>query len=231
MKRKSLTLLLVLSLVILLLGYFGWAYIKTFARAFSTGSHNIKTVTYKPIEHKNELLPYEMWEFQFTTAKELPVRINLIHFLDENNHIVQTFTPTQFYADHGAVERDATIKNHDKILPYTLIICWNSIAEKRDIQTNFLFKQQIQEFIRNPVTNSSDETQSSDYRNNIDIMLLSWGSSLAKLHIIDKNNQDPILVATGESIYGDKMTLCQDKNHPEKYSESRKTFIKGKEYR
>ncbi|MDC9595226.1 DUF2931 family protein, partial [Xenorhabdus sp. IM139775] len=101
-------------------------------------------------------------------------------------------------------------------------------------QTLFNFTPKVRQLMREPAFYPGYEKQPPDYRNTIFIGLAPGGAARAWLRGIDKNNGDNILISTGESVSGDKMTVCQGKTkHSDgygEYSERIKAFIKGKTY-
>ncbi|BET96786.1 DUF2931 family protein [Xenorhabdus taiwanensis] len=199
-------------------------------------------MTYKPIVRNSEPLPYKRWEFQISTPEYFPASISFVQFLDEDNYIVQKFMNDGANSNYSSVNTwdkriggvSDVIKNHGEALPQSLIICWDSVIDKKSYQTLFKFSPDVRKLMREPAFYPGYEKQPPDYRERIFIGLAPAGTARAWLRGIDKNNGDNILVATGESVSGDNITICRDKtNHPDgygEYSERIKNFIKGKKY-
>ncbi|WFQ78602.1 DUF2931 family protein [Xenorhabdus sp. SF857] len=227
--KKTLALLLSLGMI------FGLAA----CQSYPSGK---RVVTYKPIVRNSEPLPYDKWRFQFITAEYFYASISFVQFLDEDNYIVQKFMPDGANSDFRSVNSwskklgggASGIKNHGEALPQALLVCWNSVIDKKSYQTLFKFSPDVRQLMREPAFYPGYEKQPPDYRERIFIGLAPAGTARAWLRGIDKNNGDNILVATGESVSGDNMTICRDKtNHPDgygEYSERIKNFIKGKKY-
>ncbi|MDC9595271.1 DUF2931 family protein, partial [Xenorhabdus sp. IM139775] len=100
-------------------------------------------------------------------------------------------------------------------------------------QTLFNFTPEVRQLMREPYVGRVVKGHIF-YRDTIFIGLAPGGAARAWLRGYDKNNGDNILISTGESVSGDKMTVCQGKTkHPDgygEYSERIKAFIKGKTY-
>ncbi|MDC9595101.1 DUF2931 family protein, partial [Xenorhabdus sp. IM139775] len=119
MKRKILISLLGLGLV--------WSL--TACQSYPPGK---RVVTYKPIVRHSEPLPYNRWEFQFSTPKYFPVSISFVQFQDEDNYIVQKFMPDGANSDYDSVTTwdkkigggGGAIRNHGEALPKRLMVCW-----------------------------------------------------------------------------------------------------------
>ncbi|MDC9595197.1 DUF2931 family protein, partial [Xenorhabdus sp. IM139775] len=166
-----------------------------------------------------------------------PIYVSSVHFLDENNSVVRTFMPAPSHSDQNNLGvNNAASKNHHEILPYGLVVCWNPIVKKQTIQTNFIVRQQTHQGTHKPVKYSNDEKELFDYKNLFNIKLPSWENPLMEFYVFDKNNGNIMLLASGEgeSVSGDKMTVCQGKTkHSDGYGEYPKyikNFIKGKTY-
>jgi hypothetical protein len=227
--KKILALLLSLSMIFGLVA----------CQSYPSGK---RVVTYKPIVRNSEPLPYKRWEFQIRTPEYFPASISFIQFLDEDNYIVQKFMNDGANSDYASVNSwdkrvggvSDVIKNHGEALPQSLIICWDSVIDKKSYQTLFKFSPDVRQLMREPAFYPGYEKQPPDYRERIFIGLAPAGTARAWLRGIDKNNGDNILVATGESVSGENMTICQGKtkvlNGYSEYSERIKSFIKGKKY-
>ncbi|WP_237386459.1 DUF2931 family protein [Xenorhabdus sp. Sc-CR9] len=201
-----------------------------------------RVVTYKPIVRKSEPLPYNRWEFQFNTPEYFPVSISFVQFQDEDNYIDQLLMPDGANSHYRSVTTwdkkigggGGAIRNHGEALPKRLMVCWDSVIDKKSFQTLFNFIPEVQQLMREPAFYPGYEKQPPDYRNTIFIGLAPGGAARVWLRGIDKNNGDNILISTGESVSGDKMTVCQGKTkHSDgygEYSERIKAFIKGKTY-
>ncbi|REF28591.1 DUF2931 family protein [Xenorhabdus cabanillasii] len=210
-----------------------------------TASHSYpsgkRVVTYKPIVRNSEPLPYDKWRFQIITPEYFPASISFVQFLDEDNYIVQKFMNDGANSDYRSVNTwnkrvggvSDVIKNHGEALPLSLTVCWDSVIDKKSYQTLFKFTPDVRQLMREPSAGHLVKDRIF-YRDRIFIGLAPGGTAKAWLRGYDKNNGDNILVATGESVYGDNMTICRDKtNHPDgygEYSERIKNFIKGKKY-
>ncbi|MEX0444894.1 DUF2931 family protein [Xenorhabdus sp. SGI246] len=199
-----------------------------------------RVVTYKPIVRHSQPLPYDKWWFKLRTPKYFPASISFVQFQDEDNYIVQKFMPDGANPDyeslHGWNKRlggSSGIRNYGEALPRSLTVCWDSVIDKKSYQTTFKFIPEIWQLMREPYDSKAVKGQIF-YRDTIFIGLAPGGTARAWLRGYDKNNGDNILIATGESVSGDKMTVCQDKtNYPDgyaEYSKRIKDFIKGKKY-
>ncbi|WP_340609712.1 DUF2931 family protein [Xenorhabdus bharatensis] len=200
-----------------------------------------RVVTYKPIVRNSERLPYDKWRFQFITPEYFPASISFVQFLDEDNYLVQKFMPDGANSDFRSVNSwskklgggTSGIKNHGEALPQALLVCWDSVIDKKTYQTQFVFTPDIRKLMREPSVGQRVKNHIF-YRDTLFIGLAPGGTGKAWLRGYDKNNGDNILVATGESVSGEDMTICQGKtkvlNGYSEYSEHIKNFIKGKEY-
>ncbi|WFQ79311.1 DUF2931 family protein [Xenorhabdus sp. SF857] len=200
-----------------------------------------RVVTYKPIVRHSQPLPYDKWWFKLRTPKYFPASISFVQFQDEDNYIVQKFMPDGANPDyeslHGWNKRlggSSGIRNYGEALPRSLTVCWDSVIDKKSYQTTFKFTPEVWQLMREPAFYPRYEKQPPDYREVIYIGLAPSGTARAWLSGIDKNNGDNILVATGVSVSGDKMTVCQGKtkvlNGYSEYPKYIKDFIKGKKY-
>ncbi|MDC9595257.1 DUF2931 family protein [Xenorhabdus sp. IM139775] len=228
MKRKILISLLSLGLV--------WSLAA--CQSYPPGK---RVVTYKPIVRHSEPLPYNRWEFQFNTPEYFPVSISFVQFQDEDNYIDQLFMPdgaNQHYRSVTTWDKKiggggGAIRNHGEALPKRLMVCWDSGIDKKTFQTLFNFTPEVRQLMREPYVGRVVKGHIF-YRDTIFIGLAPGGAARAWLRGYDKNNGDNILISTGESVSGDKMTVCQGKTkHPDgygEYSERIKAFIKGKTY-
>ncbi|WP_319927752.1 DUF2931 family protein [Xenorhabdus littoralis] len=240
MKRKGLVILLTMSLILLILAGYAYMYITELAKAFGYSENRV--VNYKPIVRHSEPLPYNRWEFKFVTPKSLYASINFVQFWDEDNYVVQKFMPDGANSDYDSVDSwdqkaggfSSAVKNHGEALPQALMVCWDSVIDKKTYQTKFIFTPEVRKLMREPAIYPGYENQPPDYRYKMFIGLAPGGTTRAWLRGIDKNNGNNILIATGESVSDDKMTMCQGKtNHPDgygEYSEEIKALIKGKTY-
>ncbi|PHM73272.1 DUF2931 family protein [Xenorhabdus kozodoii] len=228
--KKTLTLLLSLGVI------FGL----TACQSYPPGK---RVVNDKPIVRHSEPLPYEKWRFQFITPEYFPVSISFVQFQDEDNYIVQKFMPDGADSNYRSVTTwnkklgggSSGINNHGEALPRSLTVCWDSVIDKKSYQTTFDFTSEVRQLMRKPATYPGYEGYPPDYRERIFIGLAPSGTARAWLRGIDKNNGDNILVATGESVFGDKMTVCQGKTkhssgYGDDYPKYIKDFIKGKKY-
>ncbi|MBE8598234.1 DUF2931 family protein [Xenorhabdus sp. BG5] len=200
-----------------------------------------RVVTYKPIVRNSEPLPYDKWKFQFITPEYFYASISFVQFLDEDNYIVQKFMPDGADPDYNSVNSwsnklgggTSGIKNHGEALPQALLVCWDSVVDKKTYQTKFIFTSDVRKLMREPSAGHSVKNRVF-YRDTLFIGLAPGGITRAWLRGYDKNNGDNILVAKGESVSGDNMTICRDKtNHPDgygEYSEEIKSFIKEKKH-
>ncbi|WP_072059715.1 MULTISPECIES: DUF2931 family protein [Xenorhabdus] len=125
------------------------------------------------------------------------------------------------------------IKNHGEALPQSLLVCWDSVIDKKTYQTKFIFTPDVRKLMRKPSAGHSVKNRVF-YRDTLFIGLAPGGTAKAWLRGYDKNDGNNILIAIGESVSGDEMTVCQNKTkHPDgysEYSEEIKSFIKGKKY-
>ncbi|PHM70727.1 DUF2931 family protein [Xenorhabdus kozodoii] len=202
-----------------------------------------RVVTYKPIVRHSQPLPYEKWWFQTYTPKYFPASVSFVQFQDEDNYIVQKFmndgaqSSIQSLTDWSKKlggGAGSGVKNHGEALPLRMMICWDSVIDKKSYQTLFEFTPEIRQLMREPAFYPGYEKQPPDYRKVIFIGLAPSGTARAWLRGIDKNNGDNILIATGESVSGEKMTVCQGKtnvlNGYSEYPKYIQDFIKGKKY-
>ncbi|MEX0444895.1 DUF2931 family protein [Xenorhabdus sp. SGI246] len=201
-----------------------------------------RVVTYKPIVRHSQPLPYDKWWFQFYTPEYFPASISFVQFQDEDNYIVQKFMPDGANSNLRSLISwnkklgitNSGIRNYGEALPRSLTVCWDSVIDKKSYQTTFKFTPEIWQLMREPAFYPGYEKQPPDYRKAIYIGLAPSGIARAWLSGIDKNNGDNILIATGESVSGDKMTVCQGKtkvlNGYSEYPKYIKDFIKGKKY-
>uniref|UniRef100_UPI000AD8765A DUF2931 family protein n=1 Tax=Xenorhabdus eapokensis TaxID=1873482 RepID=UPI000AD8765A len=201
-----------------------------------------RVVTYKPIVRHSEPLPYDKWWFQIYTPKYFPASVSFVQFQDEDNYIVQKFmndgaqssiqSLTDWSKELGGGP-GSSVKNHGEALPLRMMICWDSVIDKKSYQTTFDFTPDVRQLMREPYIGRRVKGHIF-YRDIIFVGLAPGGAARAWLRGYDKNNGDNILVATGESVSGDNMTVCQDKtNYPDgyaEYSKRIKDFIKGKKY-
>ncbi|OKP00120.1 DUF2931 family protein [Xenorhabdus eapokensis] len=226
--KKALVLLLGLSVIVGL----------TACQSYLPGK---RVVTYKPIVRHSEPLPYDKWWFKVRTPKYFPASVSFVQFQDEDNYLVQKFMPDGASSDFESVNSwnkrlwgSSGIRNYGEALPRSLTICWDSVIDKKSYQTTFKFTSEVWQLMREPAFYPGYEKQPPDYRKVIYIGLAPSGIARAWLNGIDKNNGDNILIATGKSVSGDNMTVCQDKtNYPDgyaEYSKRIKDFIKGKKY-
>ncbi|PHM70726.1 DUF2931 family protein [Xenorhabdus kozodoii] len=200
-----------------------------------------RVVTYKPIVRHSQPLPYEKWWFEFYTPEYFPVSISFAQFQDEDNYIVQKFMPDGANQNFRSLvswnkklgTTSSGIRNYGEALPRSLTVCWDSVIDKKSYQTTFKFIPETWQLMREPY-NSRAVQGHIFYRNRILIGLAPGGSARAWLRGYDKNNGDNILIATGESVFGDKMTVCQGKtnvlNGYSEYPKYIQDFIKGKKY-
>ncbi|WP_416776596.1 DUF2931 family protein [Xenorhabdus budapestensis] len=193
---------------------------------------------YKPIVHHSEPLPYEKWWFKLRTPEYFPASISFVQFQDEDNYVVQKFMPDGANPDYESLNSwnkrlggSRGIRNNGEALPQWIQICWDSVIDKKSYQTTFKFTPKVWQLMREPYIGRAVKGYVF-YRDTILVGLAPGGTTRAWLRDYDKNNGDNILVATGESVSGDKMAICQGKtNHPDgydEYSERIKNFIKGK---
>ncbi|CCW30635.1 DUF2931 family protein [Xenorhabdus nematophila] len=179
-------------------------------------------MNYKPIVRHSERLPYNRWEFKFVTPKYFYASINFVQFWDEDDYVVQKFMPDGANSDYDSVDSwdqkaggfSSAVKNHGEALPQALMVCWDSVIDKKTYQTKFIFTPEVRKLMREPAIYPGYEKQPPDYRNTIFIGLAPGGAARAWLRGINKNNGDNILISTGESVSGDKMTVCQGKTYP-----------------
>ncbi|WP_338804638.1 DUF2931 family protein [Xenorhabdus griffiniae] len=226
--KKTLVLLLGLSVIVGL-------------TACQSYLHGKRVVNYKPIVRHSEPLPYENWRFQFITPEYFPVSISFVQFQDEDNYIVQKFMPDGANSDYRSVTTwnkklgggSSGINNYGEALPRSLTVCWDSVIDKKSYQTTFDFTPDVRQLMREPYIGRRVKGYIF-YRDTIFVGLAPGGAARAWLRGYDKNNGDNILIATGESVFGEKMTVCQGKtkvlNGYSEYPKYIKDFIKGKKY-
>ncbi|PHM74448.1 DUF2931 family protein [Xenorhabdus kozodoii] len=216
-----------------------YIYITELAKAFGYSENRV--VNYKPIVRHSEPLPYNRWEFNFVTPKFFYASISFVQFWDEDDYVVQKFMPDGADSDFSSIDRwdkkaggiGGVVKNHGEALPQSLLVCWDSVIDKKTYQTKFIFTPDVRKLMREPSAGHLIKDRIF-YRDTLFIGLAPGGTAKAWLRGYSKNNGNNMLVSTGESVSGDKMTVCQDKTkHPDgygEYSEEIKSFIKGKEY-
>ncbi|PHM73271.1 DUF2931 family protein [Xenorhabdus kozodoii] len=200
-----------------------------------------RVVNYKLIVRHSEPLPYEKWWFKLRTPKYFPVSISFVQFQDEDNYVVQKFMPDGANPDYESLNSwnkrlggGSGIRNYGEALPRSLTVCWDSVIDKKSYQTTFKFTPDVWQVMREPYIGRRVKGRIF-YRDTIFVGLAPGGTARAWLPGYDKNNGDNILVATGESVFGDKMTVCQGKTkhssgYGNDYPKYIKDFIKGKKY-
>ncbi|WFQ80012.1 DUF2931 family protein [Xenorhabdus sp. SF857] len=200
-----------------------------------------RIVNYKPIVRHSEPLPYDKWWFQFYTPEYFPASISFVQFQDEDNYLVQKFMPDGASSDSKSLHSwnkniwaSSGIRNYGEALPRSLTVCWDSVIDKKSYQTTFKFTSEVWQLMREP-SNSQAVKGHIFYRDTIFVGLAPGGTTRAWLRSYGKNNGNNILIATGESVFGNKMTVCQGKTkhssgYGDDYPEYIKDFIKGKKY-
>ncbi|MDE9591089.1 DUF2931 family protein, partial [Xenorhabdus bovienii] len=86
-------------------------------------------------------------------------------------------------------------RNHGEALPKRLMVCWDSVIDKKSFQTLFNFTPEVRQLMREPAFYPGYEKQPPDYRDTIFIGLAPGGAARAWLRGIDKNNGDNILIS------------------------------------
>ncbi|OKP00118.1 DUF2931 family protein [Xenorhabdus eapokensis] len=226
--KKALVLLLGLSVIVGL----------TACQSYLPGK---RVVNYKPIVRHSQPLPYDKWWFKLRTPKYFPASISFVQFQDEDNYVVQKFMPDGANPDYESLHDwnkrlggSSGIRNYGEALPRSLTVCWDSVIDKKSYQTTFDFTPDVRQLMREPYIGRRVKGHIF-YRDTIFVGLAPGGNARAWLLGYDKNNGDNILIATGESVFGEKMTVCQGKTkhssgYGDDYPEYIKDFIKGKKY-
>ncbi|WP_063587513.1 DUF2931 family protein [Hafnia alvei] len=184
----------------------------------------------------NYSAPYKQVQFQFVYPYALPAVVTYATVLDTDGYWYKfnTLDPVQ-----GS--RNSTYKwnpnvgvglmhfNLIKNLPQEITFCWDSIIDKKNHETKVIFNSVIW---KKMITSEQDAWNKKDifYYNSLVIGLAPEG----KIRVWLKGNATlNILIATGQTVSGDQLTLCKGVTrfpNGYEYPEMTNEFIKGKIY-
>ncbi|WP_338803969.1 DUF2931 family protein [Xenorhabdus griffiniae] len=199
MRKKALILLITIEHILLILGELSYIYINGLAKAFGYSENRV--VNYKPIVRHSESLPYQRWEFNFITPKYFYASISFVQFWDEDNYVVQKFVPDGVDSDFRSIDRwdkkaggiGCAVKNYGEALPQSLLVCWDSVIDKKTYQTKFIFTPDVRKLMRKPSAGHSVKNHVF-YRDTLFIGLDPGGIAKAWLRGYDKND--------GNNVFG-----------------------------
>lgn len=182
-------------------------------------------------------MPYGKWGFAFFTPNALPAVVTYAALID-SSHIVSKFrmldkTP----ADPNSVDSwDTRLMlfpdfNKARHPPVSMVICWDSIIDKKTYETQIVFKPSLRETMLTP-------TGTDRYGN------IAWYKTLlfglapeGKVKIWLQNSAGgrniPLAPKRIGTLSGDKLDICKGiTRHSQGYGYTKTTqeFIKGKTY-
>lgn len=188
-------------------------------------------------EQPNSLkTPWDKWYFAFTTPKALPAQVTLLKLLDVDGYAstYRTIDQPQGISVGKWSERNSagnTQFNKADRLPQIMILCWDSIIDKKVYQSTLFFTQDTWNKMTTPYPDVLESARNA-YRQTMLIGLAPEGK--VRVWLRQYGHSDiPLNDTRITTVSGEELDMCKGvTNFPNgyEYSEGIKRFINGKKY-
>ncbi|MDH0064195.1 DUF2931 family protein [Leclercia adecarboxylata] len=187
-------------------------------------------------------MPYGKWEFAFFTPRALNAVVTYAAIIDSGNVVYRFRMLDGTPGDPDTVETwNKFVRMHAELNkarhpPVAIMICWDSIIDKKTYETQIIFKPSLREIMLTP-TGKDRKGETAWYKTML-FGLAPEGKVKIWLQNSSGGENVPVEPKRMVTLSGDRLDICKgvptriDFNYsiPDGYDQFIKDFIKGKTY-